>query len=154
MNKETNNIMEVKKMYTVANLKHYSVKELRIVAKEFNVKGRWDMTKPMLIDAILSEQNKRESEKQVSKTRYLKNIEVGVLVAYNSNDGMKSAKVLNVSQSEQKLKVVDIFGNIEIIDFGSVAWVKTGKRWPTNIYQMIKRHTWAKKIAKVCECSD
>ena len=139
-------------MYNVKELEKSSVKDLRDIAKEFGIKGRWEMLKPQLIEAILLHQDALQSSLQVQKEKYLTNIEVGVLVAYNSSgDGMKSAKVLNVSQSDRKLKVVDIFGNIEIIDFKSVAWVKTGKRWPTNIYQMIKRHTWAKRIERVCE---
>lgn len=44
-----------------------SVKELREVAKEMNIAGRWDMTKAQLIEAIEKIENERKAAKQVKK---------------------------------------------------------------------------------------
>lgn len=44
-----------------------SVKELREVAKELNIAGRWDMTKAQLVEAIEKIENKKKAAKQVKK---------------------------------------------------------------------------------------
>ena len=146
-----------------------TVKELREIAKDCGIKNRWKMTKEQLIAAIEEttyEAKENENVKAVAesspeaenctridsttgKDKYLKNIEEGVLVAYSSTAGiMKSAKVVRISQKNKKLKVIDFFGNPDVIDFSQVAWVKTGKRWPKNIYSLIKRGTWFENVSR------
>ena len=44
-----------------------SVKELREVAKEMNISGRWDMTKAQLVEAIEKIENEKKAAKQVKK---------------------------------------------------------------------------------------
>lgn len=44
-----------------------SVKELREVAKESNIAGRWDMTKAQLVEAIEKIENEKKAAKQVKK---------------------------------------------------------------------------------------
>lgn len=44
-----------------------SVKELREVAKELNIAGRWDMTKAQLVEAIEKVENEKKAAKQVKK---------------------------------------------------------------------------------------
>lgn len=44
-----------------------SVKELREVAKELNIAGRWDMTKAQLVEAIEKIENEKKVAKQVKK---------------------------------------------------------------------------------------
>lgn len=44
-----------------------SVKELREVAKELNIVGRWDMTKAQLVKAIEKIENEKKAAKQVKK---------------------------------------------------------------------------------------
>lgn len=44
-----------------------SVKELREVAKELNIAGRWDMTKAQLVEAIEKIENEKRAAKQVKK---------------------------------------------------------------------------------------
>ena len=44
-----------------------SVKELREVAKELNIAGRWDMTKVQLVEAIEKIENEKKAAKQVKK---------------------------------------------------------------------------------------
>lgn len=44
-----------------------SVKELREVAKEYNVAGRWDMTKVQLVEAIEKIENEKAAAKKAKK---------------------------------------------------------------------------------------
>ena len=44
-----------------------SIKELRKVAKELNIAGRWDMTKAQLVEAIEKIENEKKAAKQVKK---------------------------------------------------------------------------------------
>lgn len=46
-----------------------NVKELREVAKEMNISGRWDMTKAQLIEAVKAETAKAEVTKKVEATK-------------------------------------------------------------------------------------
>lgn len=47
------------------NLNEMSVKELREIAKEKNIAGRWDMTKPQLIEAIEKIDKEQETTTEV-----------------------------------------------------------------------------------------
>lgn len=46
-----------------------SVKELREVAKEMNIAGRWDMTKTQLVEAIEEIEKAKEAEKKEKATK-------------------------------------------------------------------------------------
>lgn len=48
------------------NLQKKTCKELRVLAKELNISGRWDMTKDKLIDAILGVEVVKKTEKSES----------------------------------------------------------------------------------------
>lgn len=162
--------------YTKECLESYTVADLRKIAKNFHIVGRWEMNKSQLIIEILLSQKdwevrkesclnatevyeaeKKQSEKEQAKetfenkkvmqdnsnndhSKYLANIEVGRLVAFNDHDMgiVRTARVVNISQKRQQLKVIDIYGSIEIISFEQVAWVKTGKRWPRRLFHLIR----------------
>ena len=50
------------------NLQNKTCKELRELAKDMNISGRWDMTKDQLIDAILgAEVLKKNDESESAK---------------------------------------------------------------------------------------
>jgi hypothetical protein len=175
--------------YIEQKLRGMKVADIRQFAKMLDIKGRWDMTKDQLIQALLekhfafvdldgvkseakagsfvedeavrndndiTEANNSgnftagNKEKEIGKARYLKNIEAGVLIAYNDNEigVMKSAKVMRVSQRNKKLKVLDYFGKEYVINFSQVVWVKTGKRWPRKIYNLIKRGSWHETLVQ------
>lgn len=162
--------------YTKECLESYTVADLRKIAKNFHIVGRWEMNKSQLIIEILLSQKdwevrkesclnatevykaeKKQSEKEQTKetsdnkkvmqdnsnndhSKYLANIEVGRLVAFNDHDMgiVRTARVVNISQKRQQLKVIDIYGSIEVISFEQVAWVKTGKRWPRRLFHLIR----------------
>lgn len=61
------------------NLQKKTCKELRELAKELNISGRWDMTKDQLIDAILGAEvventNESESAKDECKVDNQENV--------------------------------------------------------------------------------
>lgn len=103
------------------------------------------------------EAEKKQSEKEQAKetfenkkvmqdnsnndhSKYLANIEVGRLVAFNDHNMgiVRTARVVNISQKRQQLKVIDIYGSMEVISFEQVVWVKTGKRWPRRLFHLIR----------------
>ena len=159
--------------------------ELRGIAKGNNISGRWDMTKPELIEAILraedaevgknndasaaqgtmqSAKDECKVDNQVTdgmsvgaevkdenesagahsvdmeqKMHYIENIEIGTIVAFKlSNGKVKSAKVVKKSTKNRKLKLETDYGAEYIVPYESVVWVRTGKRWPKGVYNLLK----------------
>lgn len=73
------------------------------------------------------------------KMRRIENIGVGTIVAFETEDGkVKSAKVINKSTKNKKLKAETSYGKIYIVPFDKVIWVKTGARWPRGVYNLLK----------------
>ena len=159
--------------------------ELRGIAKELSIPGRWDMTKDELVEAILraktsksddanrsgvvqaagqsakdegkvdnhadnaasvEAEDKGENESASAhnvdmsqKMRYIENIEIGAIVAFKlSNGKVKSAKVVKKSTKNRKLKLETDYGAEYIVSYDSVVWVRTGKRWPKGVYNLLK----------------
>ena len=146
-----------------------TVKQLRERAKELNISGRWDMTKAQLIEAITRAEStevepteatenvggitrvKSATEEIVNdnnegnRTKYIENVTIGTIVAYKVSDTKaKSAKVIKKSTSDRKLLVESSYGAQSTISFDDVIWVKTGKRWPKGVYQMLRGENNAK----------
>lgn len=154
------------------DLEAKTCKYLRDLAKEKNIKGRWDMTKEDLIEAILkaetmgvetkqneSAEDEQKVDNQISvevinkeekeitnieidmkqKMSYIENISIGTLLAFRlSNGKVKSAKVIRKSTKNRKLKVETNYGAEYIISYDDVIWVRTGKRWPKGVYNLLK----------------
>ena len=153
------------------NLKSKTCKELRELAKDMNISGRWEMTKDQLIDAILGAEvleknNESESAKDeckidnhnivevedkaekesanvnvnmAQKMPYIENIEIGTLVAFRlSNGRVKSAKVTRKSTKNRRLKLETDYGAEYIVSYNDIIWVRTGKRWPRGVYNLLK----------------
>lgn len=133
-------------MFERTELEHWTVKELRELAKKLNISGRWDMNKQSLINSIMESQANsnivEDSSEHVNNNHdtYLKNIEIGRLVAFRDTEKgiVRTAKVVRISQARRKLRVKDIYNQVEDIDFDNIAWVKTGKRWPKKLFSLIK----------------
>jgi len=157
-------------------LQNKNCKELRNIAKDLNIAGRWDMTKEELIDAILGAENAMDSKdaKAVNhsandeckvdnhakeahveteakaenksvcvnmeqKMLYIENIEIGTIVAFRlSNGRVKSAKVTKKSTKNRKLKLETDYGAEYIVSYEDIVWVRTGKRWPRGVYNLLK----------------
>lgn len=139
-----------------------TVKELRDVAKGLNIKGRWDMNKHELIEAInkvadLSDKNvtyetnnnikeeipnQSEGSQKVTKTTidYLNEIEVGTLVAFKRNknkDIAMSGKF--VKFDDDKVVVESKQGTLFKLNKDCIIWVKTGLRWPKWVFTLFNK---------------
>ena len=146
-------------------------KELRAIATELNITGRWEMNKEQLIDAILGAEVVKNTEKTESakdeckvdnheiveaenkdenksasvkinmeqKMRYIENVELGTIVAFRlANGRVKSAKVVKKSTKSRKLKLETNYNAEYIVSYDDIIWVRTGKRWPKGVYELLK----------------
>ena len=141
-------------------LQSKNCKELREIAKGLKIQGRWDMTKEELITNIMdaSEKGKSDvdeindqnitdeckSDDQVhinmeQKMRYIENVELGTIVAFRlANGRVKSAKVVKKSTKSRKLKLETNYNAEYIVSYDDIIWVRTGKRWPKGVYELLK----------------
>lgn len=146
----------------VAELSKLKVRELRKRATSLGVHGAWDMKKADVIDAIANavceikkEEAKEEAaEKNVpvpvksedaksaksDKSKYIEGVQVGTIIAFNCEELGKviSAKVINKSTKNKRLKVETQYGAVFVTPYDSVIWVKTGTRWPRGVYNLLK----------------
>lgn len=141
-------------------LQSKNCKELREIAKGLKIQGRWDMTKEELITNIMaaSENVKSDADEindqsaidecktddQVhinmeQKMRYIENVELGTIVAFRlANGRVKSAKVVKKSTKSRKLKLETNYNAEYIVSYDDIIWVRTGKRWPKGVYELLK----------------
>ena len=141
-------------------LQSKNCKELREIAKGLKIQGRWDMTKEELITNIMaaSENGKSDadeindqnitdeckSDDQVhinmeQQMRYMENVELGTIVAFRlANGRVKSAKVVKKSTKSRKLKLETNYNAEYIVSYDDIIWVRTGKRWPKGVYELLK----------------
>lgn len=118
-------------------MKNKTVKELRDLAKEMNISGRWDMNKQQLIEAI-----EAASVEVPTKTTadYLSNIEPGTLVAFkrsNKKDLAMSGKF--VSFIDGKAVIETKKGTQFRVKPENIIWVKTGARWPKWVFSLFNK---------------
>ena len=110
-----------------------TVKELRVIAGELKVVGRWEMNKEQLIDSII----KAKKETQKTTRDYLEDVEIGTLVAFtrgrNRNVAM-SGKFMGFS--EGKVLVESKLGTVFKLSHENIIWVKTGNRWPRWVFSL------------------
>lgn len=127
------------------NLEKKTRDELRVIAKEMDIKGRGHMTKEQLVQAIASATGGEavETSDDVSsggnKMKYVENAEIGTIVAFKLPDGrVKSAKIERRSTSRHKLKLVTQYGAEFVVPYEDIIWVRTTKRWPKGVYNLLK----------------
>ena len=94
------------------------------------------------VEAEVKDENESAGVRNVDmeqKMRYVENIEIGTIVAFKlSNGKVKSAKVVKKSTKNRKLKLETDYGAEYIVPYDSVIWVRTGKRWPKGVYNLLK----------------
>lgn len=127
------------------NLEKKTRDELRVIAKELDIKGRGHMTKDQLVRAIASATSSETAEtpdgasSDSSKMEYVENAEIGTIVAFKLPDGrVKSAKIERRSTSRRKLKLVTQYGAEFVVPYEDIIWVRTTKRWPKGVYNLLK----------------
>ena len=139
-----------------------TVKELREIAKELCIVGRWDMKKNELIEAInkvnqdFDDRNisfetdciikseeviKPEGSQNVTATTedYVNNIKEGTLVAFKrdmSKDIAMSGKFIGYEEKTKKVIIESKRGTKYRIQKENIIWVKTGSRWPRWVYSL------------------
>ena len=109
-----------------------TVKELRDLAKEQNIVGRWSMTKEELVNALSCVRKSRTA------IDYLEDIKPGTLVAFSRGRNKKivmSGKYVTTND-KGKIIVETKMGTEFVLSPDEIVWVRTGKRWPKWVYQM------------------
>lgn len=164
------------------NYEKLTVKELREVAKNLNIPGRWDMTKAKLVEAITGAESEKanvggitkvvdndineesateekvidnqkakvEEETEIEKkscaaidtdkrVEYVERVSAGTLIAFRLPSGkVISAKIKRKSTKRKLLQVETSYGAEHLVPFKDVLWVRTGKRWPRGVYNLLK----------------
>lgn len=140
------------------DLSSMNVKQLLQVAKELDIKGRHNMQKQVLIDAILvargpiTTEPPRSMEEdlatgidalwdsdegQASKDVYIDNAKIGMLIAFKVND--RKALSGKIEEIHQAGFVVKTKNGVKFnVRKKNVMWVKTGNRWPRGVYLALK----------------
>lgn len=88
----------------------------------------------------VKKQNRELTEVQkINKARYIDDADVGTIIAFKL-PGMKvkSAKIIRRSTKNKKFKVQTAYGVEYVVSFDEVIWVKTNKRWPKGVYNLLK----------------
>ena len=132
--------------YGIKNVKKYKKQELVDMICEII-----DGQKPTVVDeevsVVVEDDNNVEtvteelSEEEIAERRmpYVENAPIDTIVAFKLPTGkVKSAKIINKSTKNRKLKVETAYGAQFIIPYDSVIWVKTGTRWPKGVYNLLK----------------
>lgn len=135
--------------YGIKNVKKYKKQELVDMICEII-----DGQKPTVVDeeaeatvAVEEDDNSIEvvteelSEEEIAERRmpYVENAPIDTIVAFKLPTGkVKSAKIINKSTKNRKLKVETAYGAQFVIPYDSVIWVKTGTRWPKGVYNLLK----------------
>lgn len=71
--------------------------------------------------------------------KYLEDIQLGTLVAFKESSGkLNTAAVRNVSFKRRQLKLVTQYEKEFIVSFDDVVWVRTTKRWPKFVMDILK----------------
>ena len=139
---------------------------LRMIAKNKNIVGRWDMKKETLVDAILEsdrlglehEQDPKDELVEVdftedfdepcqtdedpieqlfdTKAKYRKNAEIGTLIAFRIGPKLMTAMIKEIHHND--LIVETRKGSKFTVNKDHVEWFKTGNRWPKHIYRELK----------------
>jgi hypothetical protein len=140
-------------MYSYEALNQMKVPHLLSIAKKLEIKGRHEMRKANLVEAIVNTQNVSEVHiKEVSnkeakedepqreikpKSDYVDNIKVDAIIAFKVNESkVISGMVEEIHKTEFVVKTRN--GVRFNVRKKNVLWVKTGKRWPRGVYHALK----------------
>ena len=87
------------------------------------------------------EEVKNTEDAESKRKAYVENVAIGTIVAFRTQDGkVKSAKVINKFSvsNYRRLKLETKYGATYVIKYEDVIWVKTGKRFPRGVYNLLK----------------
>lgn len=93
----------------------------------------------ILDEGVKSTDDKVPKINMEKKMSYIENVANGTIVAFKLPNGkVKSAMVMEKSNTKRKLKLETEYGKTFIVDFNDVVWVKTGNRFPKGVYEALK----------------
>lgn len=79
-----------------------------------------------------------ETRKQ-NKMRYIEQAMPDTIIAFKlPGIKAKSAKIVRKSTKNRKFKVETAYGVEYVVPYDNVIWVKTNRRWPRGVYNMLK----------------
>lgn len=148
-------------------LESKKVKELYVVAKSVGIKDTHKYRKSELIVLILNaysfeddveikeidtpnnEAYEQEVVKEIAsavdeagkvdRSKYLKGAEVGTIVAFRTTNGkVKSAAIVEKDEIKKRLILETAYKKRFNVPYDSVIWVKTGSRFPSGVYKLLK----------------
>ena len=134
--------------YGIKNVKKYKKQELVDMICEI-IYGQTPTAVDEEVPVVVEEDDNNNvetetdelSEEEIAERRmpYVENAPIDTIVAFKLPTGkVKSAKIINKSTKNRKLKVETAYGAQFIIPYDSVIWVKTGTRWPKGVYNLLK----------------
>ena len=108
-------------------------RELMKLATSLGIKGAWNMKKDDLINQISG------LESDNDKNDRIQNAPIGTIVAFKAPGGrIRSAKIKLRSTANRRLMVCTEYDAEYNISYDDVIWVKSGKRWPKGVYNLLK----------------
>ena len=139
---------------TRQELTNKTVAELTDICKENGLtyyKGKKKLTKAEMVEKILVSndiqedilktiQESAEETTRSDKSSYVETVQLGTLVAFREPETGKlnTAKVVAKNSKNRMLKLITQYDAEFIVSYDSIAWVKTGARWPRGIYNELK----------------
>lgn len=118
-------------------LEELRMRELLVMAKELQIRGRHELLKAELIAAIRDAQAAKPVPRFSEKPNYIENAKIDDIVAFKVND----AKALSgkIEEIHKEFFRVETKNGIKFKVFKSdIIWVKTGARWPRGVYLALK----------------
>ena len=140
-----------------------TVKELRAIACELGIIGRWSMNKSELIAAIGNFKSKENIQEKTSNEReglqkvtepfkpspetkkYVDNIEEGTIIAFihhynKTNRDFYLSGIVHGKNGSGMLNVESKKGYKYTVKPDNVIWVKTGTRWPAFVIDLFNKN--------------
>ena len=126
----------------MSNVSEMTSGDLMALAKKIGITDAASYEKAALALAVIAKQQEQEGVNEADDERpdteaYLEIAPTGTLVAYWSNKGLKSAAIVSRNSSQRLVKLETKYGYRMIVDYGDIEWVKAGKWWPKEIYNML-----------------
>ncbi|MCR5587488.1 MAG: hypothetical protein K6F77_08145, partial [Lachnospiraceae bacterium] len=88
---------------------------------------------------LKEKKNLTDEERAAKKRKYIDDAKVGVLVAFKTDTGkVKSAMIMKRSTSKRRFLLETQYGAKYKVSFDDVLWVRTNKRWPKGIFQLLR----------------
>lgn len=142
---------EIAKSMTVRELNCMTVRELRSLASELHIPGYWKVKKSVLIESLTNALKNNEDERKANeKKERIERAEVGLLVAFSLNGSNKIMTAKIVENNKKTLVVETKNGTRYFVGQEDIIWVKTGKRWPKQIYLELIKDRGASNEEKHC----